>query len=144
MIAYSVLEPAEVAETAIERADRIVFVREGFAVFALVFPLLWLLVHRMWWVLIGFAVVFAAVNAGAALIGLGETATSLALLVLTLFFAFNANELRRWTLERRGYQVVGAVSGRNRDECEIRFFSDWDGADEADADILTAEERASG
>lgn len=148
MIAYSVLEPAEVAETAIERADRIVFVREGFAVFALLFPLLWLLVHRMWWVLIGFAVILAAVNAGATLMGLGETATSLALLVLTLFFALNANELRRWTLERRGYQVVGAVSGRNRDECEIRFFADWDGADEAPADSLTTgesdEERAGG
>jgi hypothetical protein len=37
--------------------------------------------------------------------------------------AIQANDLRRWSLERRGFEMVAAVTGRSRDECEMKFFS---------------------
>lgn len=129
MIAYSVLEPAATSDDIVERIDRVTFVREGFAVLALVFPMIWLLFHRMWLVLFAFILVAATVNIGFVMLGLSETIAGWVTLAITLLFALNANDLRRWTLERRGFQFVGVVSGRNRDECEIRFFDNWEGAE---------------
>lgn len=126
MIAYSVLEPATTSDDIVERIDRVTFVREGFAILALVFPMIWLLFHRMWLVLFAFILVAAIVNVGFVALGMSETIAGWATLAITLLFALNANDLRRWTLERRGFQFVGVVSGRNRDECEIRFFDGWD------------------
>lgn len=141
MIAYSVLEPSPPPDDPIEHADRIAFVREGFAWLALLFPFIWLLVHGMWLVLLLFIAVVAAVNVGFVATGLGEAAASWATIAISVLFAFQANDLRRWTLERRGFKVIGAVSGRNRDECEIRFFADWDGVrQEADASAPTSNE----
>lgn len=127
MIAYSVLEPATTSDDIVERIDGVTFVNEGFAVLALVFPMIWLLFHRMWLVLFAFILVVAIVNIGFVALGLSEAIAGWATLAITLLFALNANDLRRWTLERRGFQFVGVVSGSNREECEIRFFDDWNG-----------------
>ena len=54
MVTYTVHERNGGSGTLAERADAIVFVKEGFAWAALVFPILWLLYHRMWLVLAGF------------------------------------------------------------------------------------------
>jgi glutamine amidotransferase len=40
-------------------------------------------------------------------------------------FAFFANDLRRWTLGRRKFDLVATVAGDSRAECEQRFFSEW-------------------
>jgi len=144
VIAYSVLEPATASESVVERIDRIVFVREGFAILALVFPMLWLLFHRMWLVLLAFVGVVAVVNVGFVSIGLSEAVAGWATLAITLLFALNANDLRRWTLERRGFELVGVVSGRNRDECEIRFFDNWDGTEPQATESAMEPERALG
>jgi hypothetical protein len=49
----------------------------------------------------------------------------LAVLALNLLIGFEADTLRRWTLARRGWRTLGAVSGKTAAECERRFFDAW-------------------
>jgi Protein of unknown function (DUF2628) len=122
---YSVYEPPGAARDPEERAEALVFVKEGFSWPALLVPGLWLLYRRMWIELIAFlfflgllAWVFGPSDQGHALLGW----TSVVLIVL---FAFEANDLRRATLERRGYKQVGTAGGSGRDDAELAFFQSW-------------------
>lgn len=102
--------------------ERVVFVRDGFAVFALIVPFLWLAWHRLW---IEAVVVFAL----ALLIGvLGQTtswgaALAPAVSLVSLYVALEAGALRIAGLERRGWKQAGVVDAANAEEAEIRWFA---------------------
>lgn len=102
---------------------RFVFIKEGFCWPALFIPELWLLFRRMWLVLL----LYVAANAAAiALMRPGNAAAiSLILVLARLLFAIEANGLRRWTLERHGYRLIGVAEGGRLREAEYRFFADW-------------------
>lgn len=101
--------------------DRLVFVREGFAWWALWLPFLWAPIHRLWLVLLGWFGVNVAIQAVDVLV---DTAAGTILsLAFALWFATIANDLRRWTLERRGMRLIGIASGSDLDEAEARFFA---------------------
>lgn len=125
MVIYSVHEREDEAGDISERADKIFFVREGFAWIALVTPVLWLLYHRMWRILAGFIVLIVAIQAGVLVFDLGEEISGSAALVVNGAFAFLANDLRRRSLELKGYALVELVSGRDIAECEEKFFTEW-------------------
>ena len=125
MITYTVHERASDEDNVALRADSIIFVKEGFAWLALLFPLLWMLFNRTWLVLLAFLVVMSVVQAAAAAAGYGEMLAGWITLGGSLLFAYHANDLRRWTLGRRGYEFAGLVTGRDREECETRFFDGW-------------------
>ncbi len=42
-----------------------------------------------------------------------------------MFIGFEAGSMERAWLTYMGWQEVGTVSGRNRHECERRFFETW-------------------
>lgn len=107
------------------RADGIVFVREGFAWLALLFPVIWLLYHRMWLVLVCFLAIVFALSVPFAAAGLPEWLGTLLSFGLSLLLALEGNDLRRWSLARRGFQTVDVTAGRDREECERRFFDGW-------------------
>lgn len=125
MKACTVHEREDAEGSVAERAERILFVKEGFAWWALLFPLLWLLYHRMWLVLIGFIVVMVALQLGLTAAGMPTSAGTWLVLGGNLLFAVVANDLRRWTLARNGYREIGPVTGRSRRECEEKFFAAW-------------------
>jgi hypothetical protein len=50
---------------------------------------------------------------------------SLLSLALHILVGFEADTLRRWSLDRRGWTMLGSVSGKNAAECERRFFNQW-------------------
>ncbi len=107
--------------------DQVEFVKEGFSWPALVFSLFWLLYHRMWLVAGAYVAVSVAIEGTGALVGGGlELEFLFGTTVLGIVFAAEANDLRRWTLRRRGWTDLGVVSGRRRDEAERRFFSDYE------------------
>ncbi|MBM3502606.1 MAG: DUF2628 domain-containing protein [Alphaproteobacteria bacterium] len=102
--------------------DQVIFIKEGFSWPALVFSLLWALYHRLWWVAGGYVVISLAIE----LLATGlewPVIGGVVSLAFTVLFAAEANDLRRWSLHRRGWTEVGVVSGRGRDEAERRFFS---------------------
>jgi Protein of unknown function (DUF2628) len=105
--------------------DRFVFVRDGFHVWAMLFGPLWLLWHRLWLVLLGYLVLFAAFQAGLASLGLGRSSILVADLVVALLMGFEASSLRRWTLSRGKWRELDVVVADDRDTAEHRFFERW-------------------
>lgn len=99
----------------------VVVVKEGFCWPALFFAVIWMIVRRMWIVLIAYLIVAAILSL------LDRWLPGATLPVLTMagafWFALEANQLRRWTLERRGYRLVAVVEARDRLEAERRFFA---------------------
>ena len=143
MRVYSVHAPPEEPIS----PEKFLFVKDGFSWPALFFPVLWILWHRMWltlvyyvvfvlvvawigrlaymmWLTLVYYVVFVLVVAWIGRLGGDNMATVFAVLGGVLF-ALEANNLRRLSLERRGWREVGGASGRNYDEAETRFFGDW-------------------
>ena len=45
-----------------------------------------------------------------------------------ILFAAEANNLRRWSLERAGHDLVAVVMGKTATEAELRYFRDWHAA----------------
>lgn len=125
MTLYSVYKPPSEARDPEDRADGLVFVKEGFSWPALLAPGLWLLYQRMWLELILFVALFALV---AWIFGSGDQGQTLLgwlSVALIVLFAFEANDLRRAALERRGYQRAGTAIGPGRDAAELAFFQSW-------------------
>jgi hypothetical protein len=122
---YSVYEPGTEAGAPEERAQKFVFVKEGFCWPALFIPLIWLLYRRLWLEFVLFLLVLVAIPLA---IGTGPEArglVSLASFGASLILAFEANDLRRWALERRGYKFMGLGAGKNQDEAELSYLRHW-------------------
>jgi hypothetical protein len=122
MAVFTVHEPPPSGDE-LRDAERVQFVREGFSWPALLVPFVWLIWHRMWLVLVLWLAVSVLTQWGASL--LGEPAPLIAGLAVALLMGLEANGLRRWTLERRGFELAGIVAGADRTDCERRFFSTW-------------------
>jgi hypothetical protein len=104
-------------------AERAALVKDGFSWPALFVPLLWILWHRLWLTLVWY-IVFALALAWVGRLTDERNATILAVLGWILF-ALEANNIRRWSLVRRGWRELGSVSGRTLGEAEVRYFQDW-------------------
>jgi Protein of unknown function (DUF2628) len=122
---YSVYEPPKVAPDLIERSDRLAFVKEGFSWPAFLVPLLWLIYYRMWVEFILLVAVYAALQWAFGSEPQGQALAAWASLGIGVLFASEANDLRTLSLQRRGYQLAGVASGRDRTEAERLFFRAW-------------------
>jgi hypothetical protein len=124
MSIYTVLSPPPVTGDIAPDPLSLLFVKEGFSWPALFFPEVWLIVRRMWLLLLLDVLIIVAAMSLAH--GMDDAAVAIVLLLLARFlFALEANGLRRWTYYRRGYRLIGVVEGRRLWEAELRFFVDW-------------------
>jgi hypothetical protein len=100
------------------------FVPEGFNWFAIIFPLnvFWAINNRCWLFLI--AVIFYAFSniIGRDILGMSMGSIVTVKLVLLPFFGFWANDLWRRSLNRRGFQLVSIVSGKDVTEAQRRWL----------------------
>jgi hypothetical protein len=103
--------------------ERFTFVKDGFSWPALFVPIFWILWHRLWLTLL-FYVVFVLLVAWTGRLA-GESAAAWVAIIGALLFAFEANNIRRLSLESRGFDEMGFASGRDLDEAELRFFDRW-------------------
>lgn len=120
MTIYTVLAPRARAGSVEPEPDRFVFVKEGFCWPAFCVTIPWMIWHGMWLVLIAYVLAVAAVFALA-----GRAPPPVAWTMLVLFgvlVGLEANNLRRWTLERRGHSFLGVAVGDRKSEAEYRFF----------------------
>ena len=109
------------------RADQdLILVKEGFSWPAFVFTFVWALFTRMWWVAIGLFAIVMLSGYGLVALGVSETVDAIVTVALAVAVGFLGNDLRRWTLTRRGYQEVAMVSGKNAEEATRRFLDDAD------------------
>ncbi len=116
---YIVLAPSLPASDGVPEALRLVFVKDGFSWPALLITLPWMLYRCLFVEAALYVLVIGALAAFAD--RLGPVAPTLTL-VIPLALGFLGNDIRRFALRRRGYRFRGAVSGRSRDEAEIRYF----------------------
>lgn len=100
----------------------IVPVKEGFCWPALLFGPLWALWHGLWSVALGLVALIALLGAAGAVLGLDVvTAAALSMGTATAIGG-TANDLRRWTLERRGFSEEGVAMGFGEDAALRRFL----------------------
>jgi hypothetical protein len=133
MRVWTIHDPNPAAAPSASRANDIVIVKDGFAWWALFFPLIWLLVQRLWrWALL-YVVLSIALYFLLRLFPVGGTGTFLLYLLLHLWVAFDGNDMRRRRLLGRGYAEVARLPGRNRDAVERAFFERWLPTDDAAA-----------
>jgi hypothetical protein len=123
MTIYTVLAPPAEPGPDGPDPDGFVFVKEGFCWPAFYLTVPWLVWRRMWLVFL----IYVAITLTFFSI-IEQVDLPVAWLIHVLFgflVALEANNLRRWTLERRGYRFLGVVSGSNAGEAEFRFFASW-------------------
>ena len=125
MRTYTIHEQPDPAADRVDRAEALVFIKDGFSWAAALFAPLWLLVHRLWWPLLGYVVVSGAFQLAQLTMTFDKRWLGLAAFALHVLIGFEADTLRRWSLQRRGWHTVGTVSGKTTDECERRFFDTW-------------------
>jgi hypothetical protein len=116
--------PPNIGESAAD-PERFVFVRDGFHVWAFLLSPLWLLLHRLWLALFGYAVLGGLIDAVMSVIGAPDAAKFFVWFLLALLVGFEAATLWRWTLARRGWKTLGFAVGDDLESAEQRFFSAW-------------------
>jgi len=125
MRTYTIHERPDPAADRVDRAEALVFVKDGFSWLAALFTPLWLIAHRLWWPLLGYVAISGAFQLVQLTVTFDQRWLGLAAFALNVLIGFEADTLRRWGLERRGWHTVGTVSGKTADECERRFFDGW-------------------
>jgi hypothetical protein len=127
MSVYTVHEPPLRAAEAAPDPDRFVFVRDGFYVWAFLLTPLWMLRHRLWLVLLIYAVFAVGVEKAMYYAGIGTAVVVLIQILISLLIGIEAATLRRFSLTRRGWRNVGIVGGDDAEDAERRFFDEWVG-----------------
>jgi hypothetical protein len=130
MTIYTVLAPPARAGSTGPEPDRFCFVKEGFCWPAFCVAIPWLIWHGMWLVLVLYVLAAAAIFALAGRAPPPVTWTGVVL--FSVLVGLEGNNLRRWTLEWRGYRFLGVAAGDRRDEAEYRFFTTWTAAQARD------------
>ncbi len=118
MASYLVMTPSDGASN----PDSARFIRDGFSFWAFLFPLVWMLSHRMWL----YALALLLLEAFLAALGedLGASgALVLVQLAISLLIALESGAIRQAHLRSRGYTLVAAFSAENLDQAEEIYFS---------------------
>jgi Protein of unknown function (DUF2628) len=102
--------------------DRAIFVKEGFSWPAFFFSLIWLLYQRLWLASAMYLLAVAAIGAAASAASLPDGPVAALSLALNLILGFEANDIRRRALLRRGYSEEGPLLGENLLHAETRYF----------------------
>jgi hypothetical protein len=117
--------PPRDSDNPAQAADRFVFVRDKFSMWAFLFAPLWMVWRRLWLVLLLYAVLTAALQAGLWAIGASTAVKFTVGILVSLLIGFEASTLRRWTLARRGWTNHGVVVADDEESAERRFFDVW-------------------
>ena len=125
MATYTVHEPPNPEADRLDRADELQFVKDGFSWTTAFFPPLGFALQRLWLAALGYLVLASLAFWLLAKAGLTNSQISIAVMALNLYLGFEVSSLKRWSLDRKGWQTIGTVTGRNLVDCERRFLESW-------------------
>jgi hypothetical protein len=110
---------------ALQRAEDLRFLRDGFSWPVALFTPLALIARASWLALALYVLAAVVISAAAAGLGLGTGWAVLALVATGIIFGFEITAIDRWALNMFGWTEVGVVGGADLEECERRFFDAW-------------------
>ncbi len=102
-------------------ASRAIFVREGFNWAAFFFAPFWCIFRRSWLGLFLWVAIVAIMGALAHWLGISQFAVAAGEFAVHLLFGFEAAQLRRRSLTRRGYVFADVVFADRRNEAELVY-----------------------
>lgn len=117
MALFNVLEPPD------GKPERVAFVREGFCLGALLFTVLWALLHRMWVTASLLFAIYAVVMLAESLGLIGPLFAGAVHFAISLLFGFEARKLQSLSLERSGYQPAGLIEATSLEAAELSYFA---------------------
>ncbi|MAR79381.1 MAG: hypothetical protein CMM18_04025 [Rhodospirillaceae bacterium] len=102
--------------------DDHIFLKEGFSLFALFFPLFFSIYNGLWktsiFLLVYFLLLIFLYNYYKTL----NPIIFLIILIPHIIFAFEAREFIKNNLIKKGWRKVGLIRGSNLEEAEIKFY----------------------
>ncbi len=117
---YSVLVPAGLSGRMAQ--DKTLFLADRFSWFAFVLPFVYFLWHRLW-LEAGLAFLLEiALGVAAMVLALDEVTATAMIICVNALIAYEAQAIRRFALERRGYHEAAVVQAFSLDEAEAKFF----------------------
>jgi hypothetical protein len=123
MRTYSVFAPPVMPGTLEDDAQSLVFIRHGWSLAALFVPLIWMVVRRLWWVLLGYVLLVIGIQV------LSLTAPTIVTVGLSvavaLIIMIEAGQLRLESMAAKGYREIAVVDAPNQKEAERIFFRTW-------------------
>lgn len=125
MSVFTVHQPPAPPVDRIDRAESMVFLKDGFTWSAFLLGPLWLLANRLWLATAGY---FAVAAFGYLLLdaaGVEEALFGPFLLALNAIVGFEAHWMMSAKLETKGWNTLGSVTGQSLADCERRFFEGW-------------------
>lgn len=117
-------EPSPVADR-LDRAERLAFLRDGFSWPAALWTPFWMASRQLWVPLAIYAAVAGSIGLALHLAGASPAQIGVAIAAVHLIVGYESYQLERWSYEQRGFTLAGTVAGKNKIECERRFFETW-------------------
>ncbi len=126
MTIYTVHAPASYYGNDVQTSsDKLVFVRDGFYVWAFIASFFWLIWHRLWLALLGYLVLTVAVAVAMTWLGVGSNARLIVMVVIAALLGLEAGSLRRSKLSRGKWRQLDIVTADSEEAAERRFFERW-------------------
>lgn len=125
MTVFTVHEPPTTPPDRLDRAEAMVFLKDGFTWSAFLFGPLWLIANRLWLATLGYLAVGGLGYLILAAAGVDQALFGPFLIALNAVVGFEAHWLKTIKLEAGGWQTLGSVTGRGLADCERRFFEGW-------------------
>jgi Protein of unknown function (DUF2628) len=116
MASYIVMEPASD-----RRGDAALFIRDAFALLAVILPVPWLLWHRLWFEA-ALALCAGLVLAGAAVWLNSENLAGIGSILIGFYVALEGGALKTAAARRRGYADAAIVEAGSIAEAEERYY----------------------
>ena len=102
--------------------EKAIFVREGFNIIAFLFGMFWAVYHRMWFMAVGLAIIMAFFGAAEEQKWFDAASIAIIHIAFNFIIGFQANDLRRAHLSRRGYIMSDVVVSDNELSAQQRYF----------------------
>ena len=125
MVVFNVYEPPNASGDRVDRAADLVFVRDGFHWWAALFPAVWLLIKGLWLEFLAFVVGAGLLAWLLEAVGATPEFGGIIFFIIQLLIGFEAGLIHATSLERRGWQLQGTVTGRRLADCERSFLQSW-------------------
>lgn len=116
---YTVHEKLEAAEP----TARVELVREGFAFWAFVLSIFWLVAHRLWLASLCFIALSVAIALGAKALELNPISSAVLQLWLQLLLGAHAHDLLRSKLAAQGYREAGVIVADSEIAAQQRYYA---------------------